>query len=46
MKKNMKKSEFQAIASLKNNPDIVFKPADKGGSILIMTKEDYIHEGP
>ena len=41
----LKKSEFQSIDSLQNNPHIVIKPADKGGNIAIMNKENYIHEG-
>ena len=33
------------MIQLKKNEDIVIKPADKGGAIVIMNKEDYIKEG-
>ena len=39
-----KDSEFQAIATLKNNPDIVIKLPDKDGSVLIIfmkTEDSY-----
>ena len=42
---NRTKHERKAIKSLKKNQDIVIKPADKGGAIVIMNKEDYIEEG-
>ena len=44
-KRNLKKEEVIAINTLRNNKDIVIKPADKGGDIVIMNKEDYIREG-
>ena len=43
-KKNLKKEEYQAMRELYNNNDIVIKPADKGGSIVIMNTTDYIAE--
>ena len=42
---NLKKKERQAIKSLKKNNKIVIKPADKGGAIVIMNREDYKEEG-
>ena len=39
------KEEWIAINTLRNNKNIVIKPADKGGNIVIMNKEDYIQEG-
>ena len=44
-KRNLKKEEWTAITTLQNNKDIIIKPADKGGNIVIMKKEDYIQEG-
>ena len=44
-KRNLKKEEWTAISTLRNNRDIVIKPADKGGNIVIMNKQDYIQEG-
>ena len=44
-KRNLKKEEWTAITTLRNNKDIVIKPADKGGNIVIINKEDYIQEG-
>ena len=43
-KKNLKKQEYQAMREMYNNNDIVVKPADKGGSIVIMNTTDYIAE--
>ena len=43
-KKNLKKKEYQAMRELYTNTDIVIKPADKGGSIVVMNTIDYIAE--
>ena len=43
--KNLTKEEYKAIKSLKNNPDIIIKPADKGSAIVILDKQSYINEG-
>ena len=44
-KKKLSKEEYKAIKSLRNNPDIIMKPADKGGAIGILDKQFYINEG-
>ena len=38
---NLSMAERNALAELKNNKDIVIKPADKGSSIVIMNTEYY-----
>ena len=42
---NTTKNERKTMKSLKNNQNIIIKPADKGGAIVIQNKEDYIKEG-
>ena len=44
-KKNLTKEEYQSIKSLRNHPDIIIKPADKGSAIVILDKHNYIAEG-
>ena len=44
-KKNLTKEEYQSIKSLRNHPDIIIKPADKGSAIVIQDKEYYVKEG-
>jgi len=42
---NLRPEEKQAMKIFKNDPEIIIKPADKGGAIVIMNKEDRITEG-
>ena len=44
IKQNLKKKKYQAIRELYANTNIVIKPADKGGSIMIMNTTHYIAE--
>ena len=39
-KKNLPQKQFQAMRDLHNNRNIIIKPADKGGSIVIMNTTD------
>lgn len=41
---NLSKAERDALKSLKQRNDIVIKPADKGGSIVVWQKELYLQE--
>ena len=43
--KNLSEFEVQTLRDLRNNPDIVIKPADKGKSTVILSREAYIKEG-
>lgn len=43
-RQNMTKEEKTALEELSNNHDIVIKPADKGGAIVVLNKSDYIME--
>ena len=42
---NITEAENKALKSLCQNTNIVIKPADKGGAVVIMNKVDYINEG-
>ena len=42
---NLTKEEYQVIKSLKHNPDIIIKPADKDSAIVVLDKQSYIQEG-
>ena len=41
---NISRDESTAIRNLNNNKDIIIKPADKGGAIVLLNKEDYLRE--
>ena len=42
---NMTKQENNCLRQLKDKKDIVIRKADKGNSIVILNKQDYIDEG-
>ena len=44
VKDNLSKEERQSIQSLKNNDSIVIKKADKGSTIVVQNKADYIQK--
>jgi hypothetical protein len=43
-KNNISSSEMKALMKLKNNTNIIIKPADKGGGIVVMNKLDYVQK--
>ena len=43
-KSNLTNLEQTALRNLRNNDEIVIKPADKGGATVIMNKSSYINE--
>ena len=43
-KSNVTKDEQSALRSLANNRNIVIKPADKGGGLVVMNTKDYVFE--
>ena len=45
IRSNVSVSERRAIINLKKNKDIVIKNADKGSSVVVENREDYIAEG-
>ena len=44
-KKNLTRAEEKCIKGLKNDKNIVIKNADKGSSVVIMNRSDYLIEG-
>jgi hypothetical protein len=45
LKENLSTEEFEALSSLKNNTNVIIKPADKGSAIIIMDREQYLWAG-
>ena len=43
-KYNLDRLELEAIKKLKSNKDIIIKPADKGGALVVMDKSNYLIE--
>ncbi|GFO26033.1 hypothetical protein PoB_005253800 [Plakobranchus ocellatus] len=41
---NIRTEEKRALKELKNNADIIIKPADKGGAVVVLNTTDYIAE--
>ncbi|CAJ0964743.1 unnamed protein product [Ranitomeya imitator] len=41
---NLSAPDFQALQTLRNDKNIIIKPADKGGAIVVMNKSDYTKE--
>ena len=40
---NLSHAEIKAIKNIRNNSDMIIKPADKGSATVIMNKIDYIN---
>ena len=45
VKSNLSPDEIEALNNLKNNEDVIIKSADKGSSVVIMDKSQYLWEG-
>ena len=41
---NLTPGQRQALKNLKTNENIIIKPADKGGAVVVQDKDDYINE--
>ena len=44
-KENLSKSEATILKKIKQNPEIILKPADKGSASVILDRENYVAEG-
>ncbi len=44
LRHNLNVAERQVLETLKNDPNIVIKKADKGSAVVVMNLEDYVHE--
>lgn len=42
---NLNKEEKTALNEIKNNKNIIIKPADKGSAVVIMDRDQYVWEG-
>jgi len=43
-KQNLSASERRALSNIRRNSKLIIKPADKGASTVLMSREDYIRE--
>ena len=43
-KANLSNEEFSALRNLRNNKNAVIKKADKGSAVVIMDRNQYLHE--
>ena len=43
-RRNLSRSELKALNSLSSRSDIIIKPADKGGAVVVMNTSDYTAE--
>ena len=44
-KDNLSTQQLRTLKTLKNNPNIIIKPADKGGAVVVMNKDLYKQGG-
>lgn len=44
-KPNLTKDEYLALKELRQNKEIIIKPADKGSAVVVMEREHYLWEG-
>ncbi|CAN7939219.1 unnamed protein product [Ixodes hexagonus] len=44
-RQNISKDERAAMKALSERTDIIIKPADKGGAVVVLNKTDYLEEG-
>lgn len=40
IKRNLKKDQLSLLCDLSTDPEIIIKPADKGGGIVILDRKD------
>ncbi|CAJ0959891.1 unnamed protein product [Ranitomeya imitator] len=44
VKNNLSREEYRSLMDLKNNRNLIIKPADKGGAIVVLDRTYYINE--
>lgn len=45
IRNNLSQGEIEALKDLKENNNIIVKPADKGSAVVVMDREQYLFEG-
>lgn len=45
VKKNLNQDEIKALKELKDNKNIIIKPADKDSAVVLMERKQYLFEG-